>query len=101
MLPKLQSFGNDTETGRIYPRLSKARLETAEYIREMTRQMADMAGGNRMPVVQFFLEMAYLEVHDAIRGARPQNGKTIQAELDAESTKQQDDERRPRPLFGS
>jgi hypothetical protein len=87
--------------GRSYPRLSKVRLETAEYIQEMIRQMADMAGGNRMPVVQFFLGMAYLEVHDAIRRARLANGEVTQAELDAETAENKKDETTLLPPFGS
>jgi hypothetical protein len=60
------------------------RLETAEYIRSMTRQLAQMAGGNRMPMVRYLLDMAYTEVHDIIRGTRPADGRVVAAELDTE-----------------
>lgn len=57
-------------------RLSAPRLAAADYIREMAREMADIAGGNRFPVVQWLFQMAYIEMHDIIRGARPADGKS-------------------------
>lgn len=83
MQPDLRSSTRDTAADGVCQRLSNVRLETAEYIRSMTRQLAQMAGGNRMPLVSYFLEMAYVEVHDIIRGARAADGeiaKTKKAE---------------------
>jgi hypothetical protein len=58
------------------PRLSAPRLAAADYIREMAREMADIAGGNRFPVVQWLFQMAYIEMHDIVRGARPADGRS-------------------------
>jgi hypothetical protein len=84
MRPDLRLPTHETAVGRIYPRLSNVRLETAEYIRSMARQLAQMAGGNRMPLVSYLLEMAYIEVHDIIRGARPADGEIAKAEPNTE-----------------
>jgi hypothetical protein len=45
--------------------------EAQEYMREMLRELRDMAEGQRMEVVSYLIEMAYVEVSDILRGERP------------------------------
>jgi hypothetical protein len=41
-------------------------LQTAEYIREITRQLADMARRARLLDSQYILEMAHLDATEAV-----------------------------------
>jgi hypothetical protein len=76
MPPELKIYAEGVEKSGAFPPLSPTRLAAAEYIREIARQLADIAGGARLPVVQCLFQMAYVETHDIIRGARPPDGQS-------------------------
>lgn len=47
------------------------RADTLEYLQSMLGQMRTMAEAERMDMLAYLIEMAYVEVSDIIRGERP------------------------------
>lgn len=47
--------------------LVKLRHEQLQYVREMLREIRDIAKSSRQPLVGYFVEMAYLEASDQLR----------------------------------
>lgn len=47
------------------------RTETLDYVQAMLGQLRTMAEAERCDMLAYFIEMAYVEVSDIIRGERP------------------------------
>lgn len=54
---------------------SKSRTDALRYIAEMIAELSQMAEANRFPCVHYFLQMAYVESYDILRGDRSANPK--------------------------
>lgn len=48
-----------------------AKKARQDYIRSMTGELAIMAKAERLEFVAYLLDMAYVEISDVMRGARP------------------------------
>lgn len=48
--------------------LRQTEKDTLEYLQSSTREMAQMAQAGRFPFIGYFLEMAYVEISDVLRG---------------------------------
>jgi hypothetical protein len=47
------------------------RTESLDYIQTMLGQLRDMAAAERLDMLTYLVEMAYVEASDIIRGGRP------------------------------
>ncbi len=59
----MESFGMQPEPG-------KDRAETAEFIQSMLAQLRAMAQAERLDMLAYLIEMAYLEAGEALRGEK-------------------------------
>lgn len=50
---------------------SNRRTETLDYIQALLGQLRDLAAAERMDMLTYLIEMAYVEASDIIRGDRP------------------------------
>lgn len=50
---------------------SNHRTETLDYIQTLLGQLRDLAAAERMDMLTYLIEMAYVEASDIIRGDRP------------------------------
>ncbi len=66
--------GDMQDWGRIMIRNGEAgnrRTETLDYMQSMLGQLRTMALAERCDMLGYFIEMAYVEVSDILRGERP------------------------------
>lgn len=52
-------------------RLPYRRTDTLDYLQAMLGQLRQMAEAERMDMLAYLIEMAYIEASDIIRGERP------------------------------
>lgn len=57
------------------PGLTERQKKNLEYMGSMIGELTIMAKGERAHAIAYFLEMAYLETFDIIRGQRPLTGR--------------------------
>lgn len=57
------------------PDLTERQKRTLEYMGGMMGELSVMAKGERAHVIAYFLEMAYIETFDVLRGKRPLTGR--------------------------
>jgi hypothetical protein len=53
------------------PKLRTSEKEALDYLLALIRELKQMAAANRFPTIAYFLDMAYIETADVIRGKRP------------------------------
>lgn len=53
------------------PKLRASEREALDYLMSMIRELRQIAEASRFPTIAYFLDMAYLETADVIRGVRP------------------------------
>lgn len=55
--------------------LSERQRKSLEYMGSIIGELSVMAKGERAQMIAYFLEMAYIETFDVLRGQRPLTGK--------------------------
>lgn len=55
---------------------SARRAETLEFLQSMLGQLRTMAQAERCDALAYFIEMAYIEASDVIRGDRPSDARS-------------------------
>ncbi len=69
------------------PGLTESQKKNLEYMGSMIGKLSVMAKGDRAHVIAYFLEMAYLETFDVLRGKRPLTGRGPESTATSESRK--------------
>jgi hypothetical protein len=59
--------------------MNASRMQKLIYVRDMLRELTDMAKAERYQVLSYLCEMAYMEAGDAVRTVHAENKADIEA----------------------